>query len=198
MDKNIFKPGYIFGCKQNGGLGAIASRIFSPKTDRYHFGIIGEYNELFNDYSIVESMAYGLVMKGVCHGWLSNYIGKDLEIYKVTEKNYESLGDYVYWNTLNFQNVTYDVGLFFKLPFGLLKCYINQIIHEHSFRRIEVEELPYIRDKKLVCTEMANEAWWTFNYPIITPGVAAIPAAYKRAEQIGKIERVYKGNLTDI
>ena len=197
MDNQIFKAGDIFGLRYSGFFGAIASRIFEPKTDRYHFGIIGPYNELFDDYPIVESNMYGFLAKGVCHGWLSQYKGADIEVYEVPEEQ-QYLGDLVYWNTLNFQRVLYDVGLFFKIPISLLRAYYKQIFFEHRFRRIEAAELIYVRNKKFVCTEMANEAWWTFDYPIVQKGVTAIPSEFKRAVLTGRIKMIYKGNLTDV
>lgn len=173
--------------------------MLDPRTDRFHFGLIGfHYPEPFNDYLVAESINSGVFAKGVCHGWLGKYKGEDVEIYEIADPEWVLLGEDVFLHTYNFQTVAYDQLLIPALALSAIECFAYQLISERRLRRIRAEELCYARNKKFLCTEMANESWWTFGYPLIRPGIAPTPSAFKQVELAGKIKRVYKGDLTDL
>ena len=64
---------------------------------------------------------------------------------------------------------------------------------KRDFPPWDIEEFEYHTDKMLLCTELVNEAWMRVGYPIVPRGVIPLPAAFKKAEEYGKIDLIFKG-----
>lgn len=193
-----FEPGSIFATEGKGFAGWCVRHLLSPPTDRFHFGLIWEYIEDLNDYTIVESVNIGLFAKGISVGYLSKYKGRDVEVYSITDPAMADWGVYACYNILHFQETGYDLMLIPRLTVSGILCALRQLVMERRLRPIKPDELSYSRDDKYICTEAANEGWWALDYPLVPPGVAPTPASFKRAELDGKLKRDYKGDLHDI
>lgn len=182
-----FMPGDIFSTKGKGITGWLSSHLLLPKTDRFHFGIIARYLEDEDDYIIYESIG-----KGVTVGLLSFYEGEDLEVYRVKDVNARKLGERAVVEITRLGRAHYDYKLILELILFALKN-PKLLLPALIGRPISYSQLPYKSDERYICTEAANEAWKQVGHPIITPGYAPVPAGFKDAQNLGRIELIWNG-----
>jgi len=174
--------GDIFGVKGKGVLRWLSGRLLEPKTDRVHFGIIGDYLPWDKDYVILESIG-----KGIAVGRLSFYDPDDIEIYRVAlEPDDMLIRKKAAAELSRVGRARYDYILYVQLFLGALA-----LLLQGKLPPWESWQFPYGRNKKYVCTEAAVEAWRGVGISLVSPGVVPTPASIKEAELAAKIYKVF-------
>lgn len=163
--------------------GLLSRKIFTPHTDLFHFFLIGDYIPEENDYVILEATP-----RGVMVGRLSWYEG--YRIFRVVDPDVRELGIRAARAATKYGRAYYDYLLFFKLLAGVMRCLFRQLMNEGWFKAIRPAELPYARDSRFICTEIANEAWRLVGRPIVPKGVVPLPAGFIEALNSGKLVEV--------
>lgn len=177
-----YRPGDILGMKSKTSW--LTSRIFSPKTDLYHFLIIGHHimSENEDDYEIYESINSGVRM-----GRLSWYDGDSYSVFRLNHPDSHVLGLKACNEASNFGRWGYDFLMFPYLAFHLGRVFIKNIICERKIRRISPRELPYWDNHGLICTEFAARVWWKGGVMPIPHGEIPLPASFQQAVIDGKL-----------
>lgn len=187
----IYEPGDIVAVANYNFLGRASRFFFEPQTLFYHYALIGDYLEYMDDYVLIES-----VNKGPTMGRLSWYRKKNYRVLRVNPdclKFAEALngwrsiysqpiGDAVFNRASKFGRHGYDFMLFLKLFAGIVRFEIGRLLRFKGFRRLTPADVPYARDKALVCTELVFEAWRLVNINLCASGHAPIPAEFCLAE----------------
>jgi len=181
-----FLPGDIGAVPGKGLVRFFAENLLTPKTDRFHFFIVGDYLPWDDDYVILESIG-----KGIAVGRLSFYEPEELEIYRVNlpsvSEDEEMLIRRMATAYLTLVGrARYDYILIAQLILSVIPMLIKG-----NLPPWKAEEFPYGRDKKYICTEAAAEAWLGVGYPVIPKGVAPTPSAFKQAEMDCRITRIF-------
>jgi len=180
--------GDIFGVKGKGVLRWLSERLLEPKTDRLHFGIIGDYLPWDDDYVILESIG-----KGIAVGRLSFYNPDDIEIYRVALKPNSMLTrEKAAAELSRVGRARYDYILYVQLFLGALA-----LLLQWKLPPWKSSQFPYGRNRRYVCTEAAVEAWRGVGISLVSPEVVPTPASIKEAELSGKVYRVYPEERTN-
>lgn len=179
------EPGDIFAVKGSGIFSRAVRNLFSPATDRFHFGIL--WMELpGNDFVILESLS----SKGLCVGKLSWYEDRDVEFYRVNcpaDLRYAAPNALVDWGRSK-----YDCWLIVKIIFGSVAAWMKILFTEWKIRRLRPEDLPYTKNSALLCTEAPDVGYDAVGVNVIPLGATPIPNAYKQAEMDNRMTRVVK------
>jgi len=174
-------PGDI-GAIRGRGLGLWACQnLIKPKTDRFHFFLVGGSIPWDNDYVILESIG-----KGIAVGRLSFYKWQDVEIYRVVHEDWEELGERAAAALTLHGRARYDYILILEIALGALSLLLRGKLPPW-----EPKQFPYGRDKAFICTEAARLGWLTIGHPILMGGVVPVPATYMLALQEGRIKRIF-------
>ena len=187
-------PGDIFGIKGRGISGWACRHLITPPTDRFHFGVVGDYLPWDNDYVILESIG-----KGIAVGRLSFYKPEDVEIYRVVlgQTPEQNLGKR---RTEEFHDVRkraaaeltrvgrarYDYLLVAKLGLGALRLLLKGKLPPWG-----AADFKWGRNSRFLCTEACQEAWLRVGHPIIPPGIVPLPAGFAQALQEGRIRKIF-------
>jgi len=187
-----FQTGDIAATKGT-GIGAWLSRkITAPVTDRSHHMLIGEWVKSQNDWRVYESIP----SKGVSTCYLfESYSGVDIEVYRLNHPDAAKIGQKVVDTVPLYGRSPYDFFLPVKLVGGALKVWVCQMAHGHSPGRLRAEQLPWARDSRFICTELACRPWADLGYEIVPEGVVPIPSSIKQALVYGTLSLVWKGML---
>lgn len=205
----IYEPGDIVAVANYNFLGRASRFFFEPQTLFYHYALIGDYLEYMDDYVLIES-----VNKGPTMGRLSWYRKKNYRVLRVNPdclKFAEALngwrsiysqpiGDAVFNRASKFGRHGYDFMLFLKLFAGIVRFEIGRLLRFKGFRRLTPADVPYARDKALVCTELVFEAWRLVNINLCASGHAPIPAEFCLAEWRDELVPIdsHNGRLDEI
>lgn len=187
-------PGDIFGIKGRGISGWACRHLITPPTDRFHFGVVGDYLPWDNDYVILESIG-----KGIAVGRLSFYKPEDVEIYRVVlgQTPEQRLGKL---RTEEFHEVRkraaaeltrvgrarYDYILIAQIAFGALTLLLRGKLPPWR-----PDQFPYGRDQKYICTEAIVAAWAGVGVNIVDTGTVPLPSAIIKAVNEGRLKRIY-------
>lgn len=173
-------PGDIFAVKAGDSVAEmIATQYMTPRTDRFHFGLIWTWG-IGGDFVIIEST----YMKGLELGLLSEYSGDDVEFYRVDcswamrQAALNSLHDW--------EGAEYDVQLYHQSISYALRTWLR----EGERRMLQAEEFPYSENDSLICTEVVDAAYDSVGIHLIPPGVLPTPSGFKQAELEGKIRKL--------
>jgi len=176
------RTGDIFATKATGWMGWLCSRLFSPKSDRLHFGILGDGVASENDWVILESIG-----KGIAVGRLSMYAGQHLKFYRPTNLVAQIKGGEAALVLSKYGRARYDYMLIVKLVVDVVRLVFTG--HLPPWRP---EDFKYSRNSNFICTEAAACAWRDVGYPIIPEGVLPMPASFQGALNNGVIFEVDK------
>ncbi len=186
-------PGDVFGIKGRGISGWACRHLITPPTDRFHFGVVGDYLPWDDDYVILESIG-----KGIAVGRLSFYKPEDVEIYRVVlvgqtpDQRLGKLGTELRKRAAaeltRAGRARYDYILIAQIAFGALSLLLRGKLPPWR-----PEQFPYGRDRKYICTEAAAYCWRAVGHPIIPPGVVPLPAGFAQALQEGRIRKIFPG-----
>ena len=179
-----YLPGHIVGV-QGGFLAEAQYHIFEPQTRLYHFLVIRSRLEEEDDYEIIEMRGHGCDI-----GRLSWYGGSYYVVYELADPEAGPLGKKAAKYASKFGRACYKFLRFFRLPADLGRCWSLQLAGEHRIRRIRPDELKWAADDKMVCTELARAIWLEVGKDPLEPGDAALPSAFVRAEQTGRLRVV--------
>ncbi len=173
----IYKSGDIVGVK-GGFLAVLASHIFAPATQLYHFLVIRSRLEEEDDYEIIEMTQHTCTI-----GRLSWYDNKSYIVFELADPRALELGKKAAKYASKFGRRKYDYGVFFKLPLDLLWCWMKQLATEHHIRRIQSDELKFAANSAFVCTELARAIWLEVGIDPLLAEDVALPAAFVKAFQ---------------
>lgn len=179
-DWRDYKSGDFVGV-EGGVLARIAEVIFEPQTSLYHFLVIRSRLIEENDYEIIEMLG-----KGCSIGRLSWYLDRPFVVYRLNDPDVDLLGKKAAKYASKFGRVKYDYMLFVRLPFAIIRCFLRQLLREHTLRRIRPDELNIPWDSIFVCTELPKAIWLEVGKQILQPKDAGMPAAYVKANLLGK------------
>jgi len=174
----MLEPGDIFAVKGKGIIGWLASRLMTPETDRFHFGLI--WQKVEDDYIILESIA-----KGIAVGRLSMYEGKDVKYYRVDcppELAAQAPVELTKWGRSH-----YDYLLIVKLVIQGLWLVFKHLVTEGKIRRIRAEELSWSQNDSPVCTEGVDIGFDAVGVNVIPIEVCPAPSAFMQAELDGRM-----------
>lgn len=175
------QPGDIFATKGTGIAGWAVRNLITPRTDRFHFGII--WNKwVGKDYLVLESLS----KKGLSVGLLSWYKQEDLEFYRVgcpKELRVQAPGELINWG-----RSLYDYLLILKVALGFPVAVAKILIKERRLRKPKAEDFPYGVNSSLICTEAVDIAYDSVGVNLIPIGVLPFPNAFKQAEMDKKME----------
>lgn len=172
----MFKQGDIVGLKAT-GIQATLNSLIIPKSDRWHFLLIGEYLPGRDDYIIYESLP-----DGIRCGRLSFYQGCDLKVYRVHD---ERIARMAAQEASEYGREGYDYILFVWLFTRAVGYWFK-----NGFYPIPYYEFTNQKDKKLICTELVAQCYENAGYPLIPPGIAPTPAALEQCCRTGRIQLV--------
>lgn len=177
----MLETGTIGACFATPGI-AFGNALMSPTTDRGHYFLVWMYtNE--DDYIILES-----INKGIAVSRMSKYKGQGVKFFEVdcpADLRHQAPVELTKWGESN-----YDWLLIAKLAVGGAQVFIKNTIKEHKFRRIRAEELPYGRDKSLICTEAIETAYLAIGVPIIDPCIVPTPSAFEQSRIDGMLKPI--------
>ncbi len=177
------QQGDIFANKGSGIAGWAIRNLITPRTNRFHFGIIwGKW--LHDDYIILESIS----KKGMSVGLLSWQKDYDPEFYRVDcPKDLRTLapGELINWG-----RAKYDHLLIAKLLLGSIRAFFKILVTERKIRRLRAEDFHYGTDSSLICTEAVDIAYDSVGVNIIPIGIIPIPNSFKQAEIEGRMSKI--------
>ena len=183
-------PGDIFGVRGSGLLRWLCEYLLEPRTDRVHFGVIGDYLPWDNDYVILESIG-----KGIAVGRLSFYAPEDIEVYRVDLSSYPDdemlMRKQAAAELSRVGRARYDYILYVQLALGAVA-----LLARGWLPPWKSEQFPYGRNKKYVCTEAAVEAWRGVGVSLVSPKVVPTPASIKESLLNGKMKMVFPRSST--
>jgi len=177
--------GDIFATKGRGIIGWVSRNLSSPRTDRFHYGILWKPLE-GGDFIILESLS----SKGISVGKLSWYKGSDVKYYRVDcdeDLRLAAPDGLVEWG-----RAKYDYWLIPKLLVGAVIAWVRILCKEHRLRKLKADDLSsiYSWDSRLLCTEATWVAYNSQGVNIISYGIPPLPSAFREAELEGRIHRV--------
>ena len=192
----VLRHGDIFATQGTGPVIWLSRKLTRPSTDRGHFGLIADYapweRNGRGDYVILESLSgWGVVV-----GRLSQYAHTEIEIYRprlnLPPADDEWLRRRACTEASRLGRSRYEYLFVFKLLLGALTLLLRGKLPPWR-----AAELPYVRNSRLACTEVVNEGWRGAGCPIVPPGVAPIPSAFREALDGGRISLIYKGIMEE-
>lgn len=172
----IYEPGDIVGVWGSGITGWANTKFIVPTTPMFHFLLIGDYIPSSDDYVTLES-----VNKGVTVGRLSWYKTRNYNVYRLNRFNFHAYGEDAFNKASKFGRHGYD----WPLAAGLVLTFIR-----HGFRPLYVDEIPYKRDNKFLCTELVFEAYRLAGVILRDPNHAPLPAEIVLSEGHGEIYKI--------
>ena len=181
------RPGDIFAVKGEGFLAWLNRKLIQPETDRYHFGLIGDYVPWEDDYVILESIG-----KGIAVGRISFYKNKDVKIYRINEPDdlVDYYGKHATTEVSRLGRGKYDYFLYVKITLGVLKVWLRQLSFWQRPTTIEFWEIPYATNSSFVCTEAAAEGYKRAGYMLLLPNECPVPSAFQEQFELGRIVEV--------
>ena len=213
------EPGDIFSTPGRGPAGWANSRLTTPYTEEFHFGLLLTRHRNQHDWLTMESTA-----GGVRPGLLSEYLDeKRVIIYRVNAPQEVRHG--APWALLDYYDIKYDYGVFLKFIAAGLIAWINHLLAFEKPRALTPEDLGRFYgenwDSEMICTEavwagynlmgwdilldghirkMEKYAWQAARLQLLSmpdpPVIPPIPAAYKEAELHGAMTEIYRNEDT--
>ena len=193
MKSPVLQPGDIVGVKNSrwNPIAWISEYCTYPHSPYYHFLMVGYWRG--NNWTIYESIG-----KGVAIGFLDFYKGKEVIVYRIfatEEFDAEWIGRQVTDRMPRYGRGSYDYLLPVKLIAGALKVWSCQLLHLHLPTALRPASLPYTKDSRYICTELAVQPFADIGHAIVPPGVVPIPASIKEAQLRGRVTIVWEGQL---
>lgn len=179
---NTFQLGDIGATKGKGVAAWLCRKLFIPRTDRYHYFLIGEYLPKDKDYIILES----ITSKGVTIGRLSWYRPGQYDVYRLGDPASQYLGRRAMIEATKFGRAHYDYFIPIKLLLGVMRLMLS-----FRFPPWLAQEIPYARDNRLLCTELVNEAYMAVGCPLVPRKVCPLPSAMQEAVGKGKLVKIF-------
>jgi len=176
-----FESGDIFATRGTGIIGWLSRNLFSPRTDRFHFGLL--WHKVNNDWIILESIG-----RGISVGRLSFYKGKDIKYYRANCPY--GMRRKICSALTKLGRSNYDYGLIVKIVLGSIWAFLKILFTEHKFRKLSVEDLPYALNNAFICTELADVGHLAVGYPITNPENVPLPCAFEQARLEGRIREL--------
>jgi hypothetical protein len=177
----MLQVGDIFATKGTGVWGWLASSFMSPKTDRFHFGIIKQKihyedldGEIVDDWETIESLG-----KGVSVARFSDYKGYDLKFYRIVAP--EDLLAIMPEMLTALGRAKYDYKLFIKIALQGIWLLFWNFLKEGRFRRVRYDELTSGVDAAFICTELVDWGSRLIGYDLVPENITPTPAALEQA-----------------
>lgn len=172
----VYENGDIVGVWGSGITGWANTKFIVPTTKMFHFLLIGDYLRQEDDYVTLES-----VNKGVTVGRLSWYKKRNYNVFRLNDDNWKNLGYLAFNRASKFGRHRYDWFQAFRFAWAFIR---------HGFRPLYVDEIPYRRDNKFLCTELVFEAYRLAGVILRHPNHAPLPAEVVLAEGTGQIVKI--------
>jgi len=181
------KPGDIFAVKGEGILAWLNQKLIKPETDRYHFGIIGDYVSWEDDYIILES-----IDKGIAVGRISFYKNSDVKVYRInnSDENADYYGRHATTELSRLGRRKYDYLLCLKIALGVFKLWLVQVATLHRPTSVNFWEIEYATNSAFICTEAAATAYERAGYLLLNPRECQVPSAYQEQIDNGRLVEV--------
>jgi len=173
-------PGDIGAVIEKGLVGRLSARLILPSTDFFHFFLVADYIPTENDFVILESIP----SHGVSVGRMSWYLDKTVGIFRPnadevlsrTMLKPEELGQRAVWQATKNGRCMYDYRLCaiicFRTLYGCFKNYFQGAGFNIAFT-----EIPFSRDKRLLCTENVDEGYYDL-FPVFDRRYELLPANF--------------------
>ena len=169
----VLQKGDIVGLIGKGLTGWANRNFVRPRTELFHWLLIGDYLPSEDDYTTLES-----VNKGVTVGLLSWYQGRAYSVFRLNDADSEHKGRIAYNRASKFGRHRYD----WFMAAGLFFTWVR-----HGFRPLHVSQIPYERDDRFLCTELIFEAYRLVGVILREKGHAPLPAEIKLAAWRGDL-----------
>lgn len=170
-----------------------ASRtLTTPKTDRFHHGLIKKVRD-DGDFEVIESIGADLKHGGgIRVGLLSFYKDTDIRFYRVQaaeEKRYHAPD-----NLVKFGRERYDYFLAAKLVVLGVGVLIRHFKDYHRFVPVSAEELEgaYDCNSSFICTEAVDIAYLAEGVTLVPVNIPPLPCAMEQARLAGKFTEMPK------
>lgn len=186
------KPGDVGAVVEKGLVGRLSARLILPSTDFFHFFLVADYIPIENDFVIYESIP----SHGVAVGRLSWYLNQTVAIFRPALEEVlsrsilkpEELGQRAVWQATKFGRCKYDYRLCaiicFRTLFGCFKSFFKG----DGFNII-FTDIPFSRDKRLLCTEMVDEAYNEL-FPVFDRRYELLPANFLNSYLEANVDHV--------
>ena len=213
LDKNAIdtmwlESGDIFAVKGRGPVSWLLRNCVDPPTDRFHFGLVWMPTDYATDRVILESQGQGGLLETILNlflhavlrrarvgqavaiGRLSFYHGQDIEFYRPTlllKKLRRQAPAALSAYGRNGYGYEYITSLIIK---GLWK-WLSIAVKEKRFRRLHVEEIPYVEQcSTLICTVAPDIGYQLIDADLIPPDITSTPNAYAKLVKDGVLTKV--------
>jgi hypothetical protein len=182
--KELLQPGDIFSTKGSGIAGWAVRNLMRPSTPEFHFGYIWFWDEANSDWILLESRA----PKGLRVAHLNWYKDRYVTFYRMEgtqiEREWAPLG------AISMSPALYDFWVIIKFFIGGVRAFLRIMVKERKIRRLQLEDLDYVADKKPICTEVVAAGSESVGKPLIKEGIAPVPNALKQAELDEKMKMI--------
>ncbi len=202
------ESGDIFAVKGSGPVSWLLQNCVEPPTDRFHFGLVWIPTDNGADRVILESQGQGgwletllnlflhVVLKkakvgqAVAVGRLSFYHGQDIEFYRPTTL-LKTLRRQAPGALSSYGREGYGYIYITKLVVRGLWKWLSIAAKERRFRRLRVEEIPWVEPSKaLICTVAPDIGYQLIGADLIPPGITSTPNAYAKLVQNGVLTKI--------
>lgn len=179
-------PGDIGATKGGGLVGFICRNLFLPKTDRFHFFMIGDKLQGEDDYVILESIG-----KGIAIGRLSFYKGFDVELYRPIlgelNLNPNKLRKRAAQALSKYGRAKYDWKVFAIVALEALG-----LIFRGKFPPWDGFLFSAAKDNVFVCTEAVARSWKDVGVELFPKEFPAfLPQSFRQAEEQGTLVKIF-------
>ena len=186
------RPGDIGAVVETGLVGRLSARFILPSTDFFHFFLVADYIPLENDYVIYESIP----SHGVSVGRLSWYLPFTVAIFRPNTDEVlsrtilkpEELGRRAVWQATKFGRCKYDYRLCAIIMLRTFWGCFRNLSRGKGFY-IDFTEIPFSKDKRLLCTEMVDEAYNEL-FPVFDRRYELLPANFLNSYLEANIDHV--------
>jgi len=204
------KPGDIFAVKGKGPLSWALRHAIDPPTDRFHYGIVwmaadggrdrvilesigeGEKLETKLDILLYITIERGTVGQAISLNRLSSLHGKDVRFFRPRYID-EDIRTRVPVELTCYSKESYGYWFIARLAVSWLRKWLEVLLRERRFRKVHVNELPYVEPTKaLVCTLAPDIGYALVGEQILPMGMVGTPNAYEQAVRDGVLEELHK------
>lgn len=176
------RPGDIGAVIEPGIVCRLSARLILPPTEFFHFFLVTEYIPPEKDWVILESIP----SHGVTVSRLSMYRQKPVSFFRPnldavqaeTALTPEEIGQRACWQATKHGRLPYDYRLCLIIGFRTFYGCFKNFFNGRGFN-IDFTEIPFSRDKRLLCTEMVDEAYYEL-YPVFDRRYELLPANFMK------------------
>lgn len=186
------KPGDIGVVVETGIVSRLSARLILPPTHFMHMFLIADYVFAENDFVILESIP----SHGGSVGRMSWYLNQTVTIfrpnpdavYAQTTLKPETLGQRAVWQATKNGRCKYDYRLCAIIGFRTFYGCFKNYFHGKGFK-ISFTEIPFSRDKRMLCTEMVDEGYSEL-FPVFDRRYELLPANFLNQYLDGYLDRI--------